>query len=283
MNVLVVGLGLIGGSMAKAMKQKTDDTVIGVDISGDVLQQALECGAIDQAASAGNLPDADFMLIALYPQAAVDFVRENIHRIPSGCLVIDLCGVKRFVCREMEALFAQRQDIVYIGGHPMAGREQFGFAASLPTLFEGASMILTPAETVSRNHRALAELFFKRLGFTTVTYATPERHDELIALTSQMAHIVSSAYVQSPAASEHMGFSAGSFLDMTRVAKLHEGMWTELFLHNADYLEDQLDHLIAMLEKFRAAISQNDRETLLSLLREGRKIKEALNLYIPKP
>lgn len=282
MNVLVVGLGLIGGSMAKAMKAKTDDVVIGVDQSGEVLQEALACGAIDKAATADVLPDADFMLIALYPQAAVDFVREHIDRIPSGCLVIDLCGVKRYVCKEMETLFAQREDIVYIGGHPMAGRELSGFSAAIPTLFEGASMILTPSASVSRNHRSLAELFFKRLGFTTVTYATPERHDELIALTSQLAHIVSSAYVQSPAAAEHMGFSAGSFQDMTRVAKLHEGMWTELFLHNADYLGDQLDHLIATLKKFHEYITNCDREKLYALLREGREVKEALNLQLKK-
>lgn len=275
MKVLIVGLGLIGGSFAKAVQEKTDDTVAGLDCSEEVLRQALSCGAIDMAVDTVP-PDTDLVLIALYPHAAVDFIRENLERFPSGCMVIDLCGVKRYVCEEAERLF-QGRDIVFIGGHPMAGRELAGFAASIPSLFEGASMILTPSDDVTRNHRLLAELFFKRLGFARVTYSTPDRHDELIALTSQMAHIVSSAYVRNPAAGGHMGFSAGSFQDMTRVAKLNEDMWTELFLLNADYLVEHIDHFSQMLSRFKQAIASGDSDGLRGLLREGRLAKERLN------
>lgn len=275
MKVLIVGLGLIGGSFAKAIKAKTDDAVVGLDSSPETVDKALSCGAID-AAVTGIPHDADIVLIALYPHDTVAFLQQHLADIPDGCIVIDLCGVKRYVCHAAEELLAER-DVVFIGGHPMAGREFFGFDASLPDLFEGASIILTPSKDVSRNYRLLAELFFKRLGFSTITYSTPERHDELIALTSQLAHIVSSAYVQNPAAGHHMGFSAGSFHDMTRVAKLHEEMWTELFLLNPDFLSEQIGQFIAIMEEFRTAITSGDREHLKSMLQTGRIIKERLN------
>lgn len=273
MKALVVGLGLIGGSIAKAMKAKTSDIVWGIDRSKETLEMALECGAIDQAVSTVDA-DVDLILLALYPNDSIDFIRQNLHLIPRGCLVIDLCGVKRKVCHEIEALL-QGTDVIFIGGHPMAGKENSGFAHADAALFEGASMILTPSPTISRNHCLLAELFFQRLGFTHITYTTPEKHDEIIALTSQLAHIVSSAYVQNPSAESYTGFSAGSFRDMTRVAKLHEGMWTELFLGNADYLSQQLTHLLETLHRFQTAIDTRDAQTIYQLLQNGRRIKEA--------
>jgi prephenate dehydrogenase len=275
MKVLIVGLGLMGGSFAKAIKAKTSDIVAGWDMSDEVIRKALECGAIDERAE--KIPrDVDMILIALYPKAAVEFVRQNAGDIPAGCMLVDICGVKRSVCSEIEQLLSGK-DAVYIGGHPMAGREFSGFDASDENLFQGASMILTPSEHISKSHCLLAELFFLRLGFGRITYATPEKHDEMIALTSQMAHIVSSAYVQNPASLRHGGFSAGSFRDMTRVAKLHEQMWTELFLCNTDFLSLQLDQLISKLEEFKKAIDERDEKTLCEMLRQGRIIKEQLN------
>ena len=275
MKVLIVGLGLMGGSFARAIKGRTGDVVAGLDADPAALQKALACGAIDEAVETVP-PDADVVLLALYPRAAVDFVRAHRDALPAGCMVIDLCGVKRYVCREIGALLAGRE-VTFIGGHPMAGREFFGFDASREDLFDGASMILTPDEGVARNQWLFAELFFQRLGFARVTRATPDEHDRMIALTSQLAHVVSSAYVQNPAAARHAGFSAGSFHDMTRVARLHEGMWAELFMLNGDYLADDIDRMVEMLTAFQRAIRAGDEAGLRAMLQKGRLIKEALN------
>jgi prephenate dehydrogenase len=213
-------------------------------------------------------------LIALYPGTAAEFMRVNARRFKRGSLVIDLCGVKRHVVKAARGLFGD--GVTFIGGHPMAGREYSGFAASRAELFDGASMILTPDETVCPCKLETARHFFLALGFGRVTLATPDHHDEMIAFTSQMAHIVSSGYAQNPIARDFIGFSAGSFADMTRVAKLDENMWTELFLLNADYLTEQLDILIANLTGFRERIAARDADGLKGMLRRGREIKERL-------
>ena len=274
MTTQIIGLGLIGGSFAKAIKAKTTHTVAGTDLDAGTLAAALAEGAIDRAAD-GIDPGAALLLVALYPHAAVEFVRRHAGEIPAGCLVVDLCGVKRTVCEGItEALRDTGAD--YIGGHPMAGRELSGYGAASAGLFEGASMILTPTPDTPRARLDFCEDFFTQLGFGRITYATPQRHDELIALTSQLAHVVSSAYVQSPAAEGHMGFSAGSFMDMTRVAKLNEDMWTELFLLNADYLAEQTGQLIDTLGAFKAAMEAGDEAGLKDMLRKGRETKERL-------
>ena len=275
MNIAVAGLGLIGGSFAKAIKSKTDHKVTGFDISEEALNKALDTGAIDSAEKT-NISDADLILIALYPTACVEFVRENAVNFKKGAVIVDLCGVKRFVCTEINAAIAG-QDIVFIGGHPMAGRELSGFDNSLPELFENASMILTPDNNTDEKILKSVEAFFLSLGFKRITLTSPEHHDEMIAFTSQLAHIVSSAYVQSPIASEFMGFSAGSFGDMTRVAKLNEDMWTELFMLNRDFLTQQLDVIISNLSEFREYISIGERENLHEMLKNGRIIKEIFN------
>ena len=275
MNIAVAGLGLIGGSFAKAIKSKTDHKVTGFDISEEALNKALDTGAIDSAEKT-NISGADLILIALYPTACVEFVRENAVNFKKGAVIVDLCGVKRFVCTEINAAIAG-QDIVFIGGHPMAGRELSGFDNSLPELFENASMILTPDNNTDEKILKSVEAFFLSLGFKRITLTSPEHHDEMIAFTSQLAHIVSSAYVQSPIASEFMGFSAGSFGDMTRVAKLNEDMWTELFMLNRDFLTQQLDVIISNLSEFREYISIGERENLHEMLKNGRIIKEIFN------
>ncbi len=277
MNIIIAGLGLIGGSFAKAIKEKTSHRVAGLDTNDETLEQALSFGAID-AAVRGALPRADLVLVALYPKAAIEFIESRRAEFSPGCVVIDLCGVKRAVCEEAGRLL-EGSGVTFIGGHPMAGREAFGFGGAQANLFMGASMILTP-QNVPKETLAQMEAFFLELGFSGVTLATPARHDELIALTSQLAHVVSSAYVQNPAASGHMGFSAGSFADMTRVAKLHEDMWTELFLLNADYLTQQTDWFIQKMTEFRNAIANGDAQHLQAMLRAGRETKEKLE---PEP
>jgi len=274
MHIAVIGLGLIGGSFAKAIKAKTFHTVCGMDRSAAVLNQALAYGAIDEAAD-GGFSRCDIVLLALYPGDTAAFLERHIADFKPGSLVVDLCGVKRFVCGRAKELFAGSK-AVFIGGHPMAGKESSGFVNSTDRLFDGASMILTPFAGTPDEAVEQAGGFFRSVGFGRITITTAEHHDEVVAFTSQLAHILSSAYIQCPAAGQHTGFSAGSFQDLTRVAKLNENMWTELFLHNKDFLAAQLDDLIRMLVRYRDVIAGGEQDALCNMLRDGRILKERL-------
>lgn len=272
----VVGLGLIGGSMAKALKKYTGHLVYGCDIDEGTLSEALADGAIDEAVAENDLSMCDLVFFALYPQQTVAFVRENIRQFRPGTLLVDLCGVKRFPVENLTD-FCAENGLCFIGGHPMAGRECWGFSGSDADLYKGASMILTPGEHAPAPALELLEGLFADLGFGSITTTTPAAHDSMIAFTSQLAHVVSSAYIKSPRAREHEGFSAGSYKDLTRVAKLNPQMWTELFLENADDLVEEIDTITAHLAEYRKAIAENDAETLFRLLDDGRRIKEELD------
>ncbi|MPM32153.1 Cyclohexadienyl dehydrogenase [bioreactor metagenome] len=272
MNIGIVGLGLIGGSMAKSTKARTAHTVWGADLDGETMTLARLSGAIDSPLAEDNLSKCDLILLAVCPGSAIDWVRNHAQRISKTTVVVDLCGVKRAVCRELAPL-AERYGFSYIGGHPMAGKERGGFVNSADDLFVGASMILTPDERTDILMLETLKAFFLDLGFADLTFTDPDEHDRIIAYTSQLAHITSSAFVKSPEAQSRRGFSAGSFKDMTRVARLDEAMWTELLLDNADYLTLELDLLIKNLSDYLAALQAGDAETLRSLLREGREKK----------
>lgn len=271
----IVGLGLIGGSLARSIKFHSDHTVLGCDLDETARLQAKMFGAIDGELTDGNLPDCDMVLVALYPQAAVDWILAHKTQFRPGALVVDCCGVKRFVCEKLFPAFAGEK-AVFMGGHPMAGRERSGFSFAQDDLFENASMILAPAPGTDVEVIRKAKEIFLSIGFGRVRFTTPLEHDEMIAFTSQLAHVVSSAYVDSPLSVKHKGFSAGSFRDMTRVARLNETMWTELFLENDDLLLIQTQRLIDNLTAFRDALRDRDAEKLCSLLKTGREIKEAL-------
>ena len=272
MNVGIVGLGLIGGSMAKSIKIRTAHTVWGVDLDAETMTLARLSGAIDGALTRENLPNCDLVLVAIRPAAAIRWVSENADLISKKAIVVDLCGVKRSV-REQLAPVAKQYGFAYIGGHPMAGRERGGYVHSSEELFTGASMILTPDQNTDMRMLETLKAFFTDVGFAGLTFSTPDEHDRIIAYTSQLAHVVSSAYVKSPEAERRRGFSAGSFRDMTRVAHLDEAMWTELFLDDADYLGEELSILIQHLNEYREAIANRDAARLEALLREGREQK----------
>ena len=272
MNVGIIGLGLIGGSMAKSIKTRTAHSVWGVDLDAETMTLARLSGAIDGALKDENLSVCDLILVAIRPAAAVRWVKEHAGRISKSAIVVDLCGVKRSVCAALEPV-AHEYGFAYIGGHPMAGRERGGFVHSSEELFSGASMILTPDARTDMRMLETLKAFFTDVGFAGLTFSTPDEHDRIIAYTSQLAHVVSSAYVKSPEAERRRGFSAGSFRDMTRVAHLDEAMWTELFLDDADYLGEELDILIRHLNEYRDAIAAKDAARLETLLREGREQK----------
>ena len=272
MNVGIVGLGLIGGSMAKSIKARTGHTVYGVDLGAETMTMARMCGAIDAPLTDDNLGACDLILIAIRPQAAIDWVKSHAAAISKSAIVVDLCGVKRSVVAAI-APVAEQYGFAYIGGHPMAGRERGGFTAATDDLYVGASMILTPDKRTDMQLLETLKAFFLDVGFAGLTFSTPEEHDRIIAFTSQLAHIASSAYVKAPEAQRRRGFSAGSFQDMTRVARLDEDMWTELFLADADYLTSELEVLVGHLNEYLDALKNRDAEQLRALLRDGREKK----------
>ena len=272
MKIGIVGLGLIGGSMAKSIKHRTGHEVYGLDLDRETMTMARMCGAIDGPLTEDALGECDLVLLAIRPQAAVNWTRENAHRFAAGSILVDLCGVKRVVVAGI-APVAEQYGFAYIGGHPMAGKERGGFTSATDDLYVGASMILTPDKRTDMQLLETLKTFFLDIGFAGLTFSDPEEHDRIIAYTSQLAHIASSAYVKSPEAQRRRGFSAGSFRDMTRVARLDEDMWTELFLDDADYLSKELDVLIENLTEFADALKAGDPDTLRALLKDGREKK----------
>ena len=272
MIIGIVGLGLIGGSMAKSIKSRTAHTVYGTDLNSETMTMARMCGAMDAPLTEENLPQCDVLLVAIRPAAAVEWVERNAERISKSAMVVDLCGVKRQVVEGI-APIAQRRGFAYIGGHPMAGKERGGFTAATDDLFVGASMILTPDQRTDMQLLETLKTLFLDIGFAGLTFSDPEEHDRIIAFTSQLAHIVSSAYVKSPEAQRRRGFSAGSFRDMTRVARLDEDMWTELFLDDADYLTGELKVLIGHLTEYLDVLEARDAQKLHDLLKDGREKK----------
>ena len=266
----IAGLGLIGASMAKAVRNNLDCMIYADDIQDTVLYQAREDRLIDGLLRTSHLAECDLVFLALYPSDAVNWLDAHARQLKRGCLVIDCCGVKRSVAQPLQTI-CEREQLCYIGGHPMAGREFSGYAASETHLFDGAYMILvSPPEAMTEALRA----FFCSIGFKDLQITTAEEHDRIIAYTSQLAHLVSSAYIKSPTAQEHLGFSAGSFRSMTRVAYLNERMWTELFLDNRDYLAEEIRLLRAHLKEYEDCIRSGDAQTLNRLLKEGRERKE---------
>jgi len=272
MTVGIVGLGLIGGSFARAVKENTDHKVLGSDISSKAFYAAKLCNAVDDGLDEKNLGECDIVLVSLYPEKAVEYVIKNAALFKKGAYVIDCCGVKRFVCDRLLPV-AGENGFVFLGGHPMAGTQTWGFEHSRGSMFRNASMILTCTERLNITELEKLKSFFVSLGFSKLQLSTPDEHDRIIALTSQLAHIVSNAYVKSPTARQRMGFSAGSYRDMTRVADLNNEMWTELFLENRDYLAGEIDTLVSNLKEYSKALKDNDADSLNRLLVEGKQNK----------
>ena len=273
MKILVAGLGLIGASIAKALKKNTKHYVLGWNRTQTVTLKALEDGAIDETGTLDELiPQADITIINFYTDAIVPFVLENRDKFKKDSIVTDSCGIKTMICRTLEK---EEFDFTYIGAHPMAGREVSGYDASLPTLFDNASFICTPTNAAKSKIDTLIELA-REMGFKRTVVTTPEHHDEMIAFTSQIAHVLACSYVLSPLAPQHAGFSAGSYRDVSRVARINGEMWSELFIANKQPLINEIDDLVNNLEKFRAAINDEDREILIDLMAQANRIKEEI-------
>lgn len=274
-TVTIVGLGLMGGSMAMAVRKRTDCAVYGWNRTAQVAQKALEDGVLDGIADDKILSETDLLIVSLYPESTVEYILGKLPVLKEGCLIVDLVGIKQYLVDRLEKP-CHDAGVHYIGGHPMAGREFSGYAYAAAELYEGASMILVPTESSPLWAVDELEGFFRQLGFGTVVRCPAAQHDRMIAFTSQLAHVVSSAYIKSPEAVRHNGFSAGSYKDLTRVAKLNEIMWTELFLRNRGPLVNEIDEIIKHLTEYRDAIANGEEDTLCRLLKEGREIKESI-------
>ncbi len=272
MKIGIVGLGLIGGSIAKCLKTKTSHTVYATDINEETMLLARMLGSYDSPLSDGNIGECDIVILALCPSTALNWAQENAHKIAKNAIVADVCGVKRAVFDELSAI-AKENGFYYIGTHPMAGKERGKFQNASDDLFNGASMIIIPGKDTPPESIETFSVLCLDIGFARNVFSDCESHDRIIAYTSQLPHIISNAYIKSPEAQLNRGFSAGSFKDLSRVALLDENMWTELFLDNADFLGEQLEIFSENLKKYATAIKARDADTLRALLKEGRELK----------
>ncbi|MCI8388647.1 MAG: prephenate dehydrogenase [Clostridiales bacterium] len=276
MKILIVGLGLIGGSMARALKYFTEHTVVGFDTSREAMRKALLVGACDKVCDTlPELSDFDSIICAAYPAATVELLEQHAAEIKKGALVCDLGGTKRRVC-DVGFAAAEKYGFSFFGGHPMAGTQFSGFEASRESLYKNATMLLMPPKDVDVRCLDDAVKLFKSVGFSSVRVTNADDHDRIVAYTSQLAHILSNAYVKSPTAREHRGYSAGSFRDLTRVAHLNAHMWSELFMENRDYLIPEVEQLAASLLEYSEAMKAGDADKLEKLLADGSRINDEI-------
>ena len=272
MKILVVGLGLIGGSLCKALKKYTYHTVAGCDINHDIENAALRDVALDEVFD-GSYEGYDLIIISLFPEGTERFFAENASKISQNTLITDVCGIKGEFSQRMKAI-ASANGLRYTGIHPMAGKEFGGYYNSTADLFVKANFIIAPFEDSEQSDVDMLSGLAKEIGAGKIVVTSPENHDKMIAYTSQLAHIVSSAYVKSPELGLECGFSGGSFQDMTRIATMNEKMWTDLFMQNREHLQYELDTLIENLTKYSDALKKGDSEKMRALIAEGRELKE---------
>ena len=275
MKIGILGLGLIGGSLARAYALE-GHTVYAAEKDEHMLAFAMLAGAVHGRLDESTIPQCDLLLLAIYPAGSARWLEENAHLVNPAALVLDCCGIKREICARCFPL-AEKYGFTFVGGHPMAGSQFSGFKYSRANLFENQPMVLVPPVfddilLLDRIKEAL-----KPCHFGTFSVTTAEKHDKMIAFTSQMPHILSNGFIKSPTALEHKGFSAGSYRDLTRVAWLNPQMWAELFLENQDFVLEELDTYIENLVKYRQAIANQDSNTLIALLEEGKRRKEEVD------
>ena len=275
MKVGILGLGLIGGSLARAYALE-GHTVYAQETDEQILSFAILSGAVHAPLDEERIAQCELILLAIYPDGSASWLENHASQVSSSALVLDCCGIKREVCARCFPL-AEKYGFTFVGGHPMAGTQFSGFKYSRATLFRGAPMVLVPPvfDDISLLERVKEAL--KPCGFGSFSVTTAEDHDKMIAFTSQMPHILSNAFIKSPTALNHKGFSAGSYKDLTRVAWLNAPMWAELFLENRENVLFELDTYLNSLNAYRQAVAEGDFDRLVELLEEGKKRKEEVD------
>ena len=272
MKIGIVGLGLMGGSLGRALVKRTEHTVYASDIDPEAMTKGALLSAYHEELTPDNAGELDMLFLAVVPSVMDGIMQPLLPLLKEGALVSDLAGVKRPVVALMKEWAKVRPDLNFVGGHPMAGREFSGVAHSVAGLYEGASVLLVPVSNTIESLAALKKLYLDA-GAGGVVLTDADTHDEMIAYTSELAHIVSSAYVRSECADRHYGYSAGSFRDMTRVARMNSAMWTELMEENADYLAKEVRAMSERLAEYADCLERGDREKLALLLEEGNRTK----------
>ena len=275
MKVGILGLGLIGGSMARAYA-KTGHTVYAAEKDTDILAFAQLAGAVHGVLDESSIGSCDLLLLAIYPDGCAAWLEENAYLVAPGTLVLDLCGIKEEICRRCFPL-AEKYGFTFVGGHPMAGSHFSGFKYSRSNLFQGAPMVLVPPVFDDMQLLQRVKDTLSPCGFGRFSVCTAPEHDRLIAFTSQMPHVLSNAFIKSPTALSHSGFSAGSYKDLTRVAWLNPQMWAQLCLENRENMLFELNTYIESLRAYQKALQEQDMDTLTALLEEGRKRKEEVD------
>lgn len=275
MIVGVLGLGLIGGSLARAYT-KAGHTVYASEIDDTILSFAQLAGVVSAPLDIYNVAECDLILLSVYADASATWLEANAKYVSKKTLVMDCCGIKQAICDRCFPL-ADKYGFTFVGGHPMAGSHFSGFKYSRSNLFQGAPMVLVPQKSDDPDLLERIKVALEPCGFKQFSVTTASEHDRMIAFTSQMPHVISNAFIKSPTATSHNGFSAGSYKDLTRVAWLNPQMWAELFLSNQDNMLIELDYLIDNLHQYREAIANNDSQTLIALLDEGRRRKEEVD------
>lgn len=277
LNITIVGLGLIGGSFARKLIKLNAKNVWGVDISEHTLQSAENCGIITRGYTDPIIPlsNSDLVIICLYPNELIQFIREHTTHFKSNSIVMDVTGIKTFIMDRI--INDMRTDIDFIGGHPMAGRETSGFESSTDTLFDGANFILTPTADARAKNIVFLENLMSAIGFKKITIATPQTHDDMIAYTSQLAHISAVSFVNACPDPENISnFAGSSFYDAVRVATINAEMWSQLFADNSESLVPHIDHFIEQLTLMRKAVFNKDTDALKDLFKQSNLIKERL-------
>lgn len=276
MNIAIIGLGLIGGSLGRSIVKKTNYTVYAYDSSDATMSKGRLMKAYNRVLTDADYASMDIVVLALPPSCVAQVLRQITPKLKQGATVIDCTGTKRSIVEVMRELAEEYPQICFIGGHPMAGREYSGISHSAFNLYDNASMIFVPV-TLDLAKLSKTKAFFLELGFARVVISSAEEHDKIISFTSQLAHIISSSYVLNPTAKNHFGFSAGSFKDMTRVAKLDPDMWTRLFIENSDNLINELNDFINNLREYKEYLEHGDSEALRAKLAEGSAVKISID------
>lgn len=273
MKIAIIGLGLIGGSMARRLRGFRDCTIAAYNRTKESLDIAMSDGVIDEAYSnpGDAMENADLIIMCLYPQLNIDFVRENVDRIKSGAVITDVTGVKGFIIKEMQKILPETVD--FIGGHPMAGREVGGYKSSTDTLFDNAPYIITPDRTNSPESIKLVRDMAKYIGCREVVTTTPDEHDSIIAYTSQLMHIVAVALCENPLLERSSSFAGGSLQDCTRIAVINEKMWSELFIENKEHLAYRITEFQECLETIKQATLNGDRDELEKIMKHATEQK----------
>ena len=276
MNIGICGLGLIGGSLAKAIKKNTNNKVFGYDASEKIYLEAKMFKAVDDKLTTEKIKICDIVFVAVYPQATIEYIKENQKHFKEDALVVDCSGIKRNVCEECFPI-AKGNNFTFIGGHPMAGTQYSGFKYARDNLYNNATMLLVPPNDIIIEKLEALQGLLKQIGFAKIQITNAQMHDKVIAFTSQLPHVISNSYIKSPQAEIHRGYSAGSYRDLSRVAQLNAEMWTDLFLHNADNLIFEIDTLIENLQQYSDALKKNDAVKLITLLNEGNNRKHNID------